>query len=150
MNHPSYEVLQDYFENAIDSELEKKVKQHLQSCDKCTQVLSQFSMIETKLHLQEGITVSLRTENLIFSDVRSLLLQKRTQLQKDSERNEMLSKFVAEWKESIFPELRIPAIQLASLSLVLTVLVSMEKSQGTYEETFKPISNDVTVISVED
>ncbi len=147
MNHPRYEILQDYFENALNLKDEERVKQHLLACDDCTQVISHFVVIETKLQKQPVLQVSAETKLRIMGSAGRLLKEQRLRLQQENERQEWLSNHLKEWKESIFPELRIPALQLASLALVLTVVVSVEKKQGTYEEIFEPISNDVTVFT---
>lgn len=146
MNHPRHEILQDYFENQLKLTDEQKVQIHLLNCDQCTKTLADFAVIETRLQRQTELSVSARTKEKIFLSAALLLKEKRErQVQK-----EWLSTYLEEWKNITFPELKIPALQLASLTLVLTVVISVERNQGSFEDIHEPISSDVSVYTGEE
>lgn len=157
MKHPRYEVLQDYFENALNEYHEKLVKEHLLNCDSCTKVLAQFSVIETRLRQQEKLTVSEATTGRIMADASLLLRQKREKMQereaareKRNLHRENLVQQLQQWRENIFPELKIPALQVCSLSLVLILIVAVEKQQSSERETYQPISTEVDEFTYKD
>jgi hypothetical protein len=134
MKHPQLEILQDYFENALDKNQEKKVKAHVESCDHCTDILSDFVMIETRVRAIPERAVSQNMEAKIFRNASELLKSKQ-----------QLREHVKDWKENIFPEIRIPALQLASVSLMLATFIAIEKVQSTEEIVLEPLSNEVKV-----
>lgn len=140
MKHPSYEVLQDYFENVLSSSVEMRVKTHLSECDKCTQMLSQFAVIETKVRSQQTIEVSAYTSKRIMNDAHALMKAK-------VQKKEDLKIFLEEWKEIIFPQIKIPAMQLSSLAMVLVVIIAAEKSQSGPEDMFEPLNDEVTIMT---
>lgn len=134
MKHPQLEVLQDYFENALDAKLEEKVKAHVENCDHCTGILTDFVMIETQIKAIPDRRVSQNMEAKIFRNASELLKSKQ-----------QFKEHVRDWKENIFPEIRIPALQLASVSLMLATFIAVEKVQSTEEIVLEPLSNEVKV-----
>ena len=134
MKHPSFEVLQDYFENAVDAKLEARVKAHLEHCDQCTKVLADFAIIENKVKSVAEVQVSQNAQARIFLEAAELLKSRRE-----------FKAFAIDWKENIFPEIRIPALQLASVSLMLATFIAIEKVQSTEEIVLEPLSNEVKV-----
>lgn len=140
MKHPSYEVLQDYFENVLSSSVEMRIKTHLSACDKCTHMLSQFAVIETKVRSQQTIEVSADTSKRIMNDAHALMKAK-------VQKKEDLKIFLEEWKEIIFPQIKIPAMQLSSLAMVLVVIIAAEKSQSGPEDMFEPLNDEVTIMT---
>lgn len=157
MKHPKHEVLQDYFENVLNPYHEKLVKDHLLDCDECTNMLAHFTVIETKLKSQKIISITESTKDKIFADARKMLtVQKEKKdltaavIQSRADKKEKLHQSFHEWKLSILPELKIPALQLCSLSIVLFVLVAVEKGQGGAEEMFEPLHSDVEVFTHKD
>ena len=141
MNHPSLEVLQDYFENAVDTKLEARVKAHVEHCDQCTKILADFVVIETRVKSTTQPTISQNTQARIFLEAGELLKKKREYhaMKKD------FAELAKDWRENIIPEIRIPALQLASVSLMLATFIAIEKVQSTEEIIFEPLSNDVKV-----
>jgi hypothetical protein len=157
MKHPKFEVLQDYFENVLNTYHESLVKDHLLDCDECTHMLSHFAVIETKLKNQKVIEVSETTKNKIFTAAKKMLSAKKEKqelevamIQSRVDKREKLQKNFQEWKDSILPELKTPALQLCSLSIVLFVLVAVEKGQGSPEEMYEPLNSDVKVFTYKD
>lgn len=140
MKHPPYEVLQDYFENVLSTKLETKVKAHLDGCDQCTGILAQFATIETKVKTQIPVQVSANTKKRILNDAHALIAAK-------AEKKEKLEAYIQEWKETIFPQIKIPALQLSSLALVLIVVIAAEKNQGGPEDMFEPLTDEVQVVT---
>ncbi|MBA2403824.1 MAG: hypothetical protein H0V66_03555 [Bdellovibrionales bacterium] len=154
MKHPKHEILQDYFENVLNAYHENLVKEHLLDCDQCTEILSHFAVIETKLKNQKAMAVSEMTRNKIFSEAKNLLKVKQDKkvaaealVQSRTDKREKLQKGFQEGRESIFPELKIPALQLCSLSIVLFVLVAVEKGQGGEAEMYEPLNSEVEVFT---
>lgn len=141
MKHPSNETLQDYFENAVDAKLEAKVKAHVEHCDQCTKILADFAVIETKVKSVPQQTVSQNTQARIFMEASELLKKKREYqaMKKD------FAELARDWRENIIPEIRIPALQLASVSLMLATFIAIEKVQSTEEIVLEPLSNEVKV-----
>ena len=81
------------------------------------------------------------------------LLTRKHLLSEDEKKQlskEKLQKNFHEWKDSILPELKIPALQLCSLSIVLMVIVAVEKGQGGSEEMYEPLNSDVEVFTYND
>lgn len=157
MKHPKHEVLQDYFENVLNPYHVTMVKEHLMDCDQCTNMLSHFAVIENKLKKMQVVEVTAATKGKIFADAKKMLnVRKEKQEQAEAlvkerlDQKEKLARGFQEWKESIFPELKIPALQLCSLSIVLLVLVAVEKGQGSYEEMYEPLNSDVEVFTNND
>lgn len=157
MKHPQYEILQDYFENVLNPYHEKLVKDHLLDCDQCTRVLADFAVIETKLKKQPVLQISERTKNKIFADARKMFSarqDKEDQLivsaKERAAKREKIQKNFQEWRESIFPELKAPALQLCSLSIVLMVIIAVEKGHGGQEEMYEPLNSDVNVFTHKD
>jgi hypothetical protein len=134
MKHPQLEILQDYFENALELKLEQRVKAHIENCDHCTNVLSDFVMIETRIKSIPAPTISQNMEAKILREAGQLLEQKRE-----------FRDHYKDWKEHIFPEIRIPALQLASVSIMLAIFIAVEKVQSTEEIILEPLSNEVQV-----
>jgi hypothetical protein len=75
--HPHYEILQDYFENALGTEKESLVKEHLLNCDQCTKVLADFTVIETRIRQAKTIEVSHAVRSKIFQNASALLEDRR-------------------------------------------------------------------------
>ena len=150
MKHPRFEVLQDYFENVLNPYHENIIKEHLLECDVCTKMLSHFATIETKLTNQKVVPVSDNTRKKIFLGAQQLLSAKKVQKNAKELRKEKILEFWAEWKEIIFPQIKIPILQLSSLSLVLIVLVTIEKNQGGEEEMYVPLADSVQVLTYAD
>lgn len=140
MKHPPYEVLQDYFENVLNSMNESRVKKHLAECDQCTSVLAQFASIETKVKTQQQVQVSANTTKRILNDAHALMAAR-------AQRKQKLETHLQEWKEIIFPQIKIPALQLSSLALVLVVVIAAEKGQGGPEDMFEPLNDEVHVVT---
>lgn len=147
MKHPRHEVLQDYFENALNEVQEQLVKDHLMNCDQCTGMLSQFAQIENKIKYQAPLEVSAKMKNKIFMDAQTLLAKKSAALKQKEERQELLSAFVQEWKDVIFPEIKIPALQVCSVSLVLIVFVIVAQMETGEKRYYKPLSTDVNIFT---
>ena len=142
MKHPPLQLLQDYFENVLVSQQETLVGEHVHECDQCTKVLADFAVIETRMKLSPGTAVSENMKKRIFSSARELLEEKRRLPEPG-----ILESFWNEWKDMSFPELKVPALQLCSLSIVLLVFVEMEKEQSRKIEVFEPLSDEVQVLT---
>lgn len=145
MKHPRMEVLQDYFENVLNASVEKRVASHLLDCDQCTKILADFTVVETRLKRSPVVAISDNTQQRIFAGASELLAEKR----RVPEPSKLLA-FWEEWKEVSFPEFKTPALQLCSLSVVLFVLVAVEKEQSRHEEIFMPLSDEVQVLTYKD
>lgn len=147
MKHPRYEVLQDYFENALNKTQESLVKEHLLNCDQCTKVLSDFTQIESRIKMAPTMKVSGAMKEKIFSDARQMLAARKQHANEKAQRLEELKVYFNDWKETIFPEIKIPALQLCSLSIALMVFVNIERQEGMEEETYVPLTVEVNEYS---
>ena len=157
MKHPRYEVLQDYFENVLNAYQEGLVKEHLLNCDECTKVLSHFAVIETKLKNDKPQAVSAVLKNKIFADAKKMLAVKKEKVEvkeatakERAQKLEELKQYYQNWKETVFPEIKVPALQLCSLSLVLMVFVSIERNEGVEVEVYEPLTSEVNVFTYQD
>lgn len=150
MKHPTFEVLQDYFENALNKAQELRVKDHLLACDECTALLAQFAQLENKIKLQRPLQVSKTKESEIFFDAKKMLTQRRGKIQEQLEQKKKMKVFFEDWKEHVFPEFKVPALQLCSISLVLATFVALEQAQSKEEEYFEPLSKSVNVFTFKD
>lgn len=139
MKHPELDLLQDYFENALDSKLEKKVKEHVENCDHCTDILTDFTFLETRVKATPAPKIPQVLEARILREGAELLKAKQ-----------MFKEHAKDWRENIFPEIRIPALQLASVSLMLATFIAVEKVQSTEEIVLEPLSTEVKVYEGDD
>jgi hypothetical protein len=119
--------------------------------------LSHFAVIETKLKNQPTMSVTTSTKDKIFADAKKMLSarqgkrdQQEVAVKQWADKKERIQKSFQEWKESILPELKVPALQLCSLSIVLMVIVAVGKGQGGSEEMYEPLSSDVEVFTYKD
>ncbi len=149
MKHPPFEILQDYFENALADSLENRVKEHLLVCDQCNRMLADFAVIETKVLKRQAPDLSMQAQQRIFADAKKMLAQRGQQKRAHVERQEKLKELVVEWQEKLSFDWRVPALQFCSLSLVLAMVVAVETNQ-TEETTYQPISTDVQVSTYQD
>ncbi len=149
MKHPPLEILQDYFENALVLSQEKRVKEHLLVCDQCSKMMADFAVIETKVLNRSAPAISAQAQQRIFADAKKMLAQRGQQKLAQIERQEKMKEFFHEWQEKLSFDWRVPALQFASLSLVLAVVVAVETNQ-TEETTYQPISTDVQVSTYQD
>jgi hypothetical protein len=145
MRHPDLTVLQDYFENALSVSTEKKVRAHVTTCDKCTAVLGDFAVIENKVKNSETVTVSQNTQARILLDGGVILRKKREYLAAKRDFTEL----AREWRENILPEIRTPALQFCSVSLMLITFIAIEKNQSLEETVIEPLSSEVKVYTGE-
>lgn len=146
MKHPVMSDLQDYFENALSPSEERRVREHVSECDQCTKILADFAMIETQVKSVELPQVSQNTEARILIGAGDLLRRKR---ELAANRRDY-SLLVKEWKENIFPELRVPALQLCSVSLMIAAFIAVEQGQSLEESIYEPLSHEVKVYEGED
>lgn len=142
MKHPELSLLQDYLENTISGSLESKVRDHLTGCDQCTNILLEMTIVERKVREHEGPSLSHNLKARITGSAHELLRERRERIQAREE----LKDYLRNWREEIFPEIRVPAIQLCSLSLVILTVITVEKVSTTEETVFEPISTEVHVI----
>jgi anti-sigma factor ChrR (cupin superfamily) len=149
MRHPSLEILQDYFENALVLSQEKRVKDHLLICDQCSKMLADFAVIETKVLRRTAPAISAQAQQRIFTDAKKMLAQREQRKMAHTERQERLKELLQDWQEKLSFDWRVPALQFASLSLVLAVVAAVETNQ-TEETTYQPISTDVQVLTYQD
>lgn len=146
MKHPDIGNLQDYFENALSASAEKKIRAHVSECDQCTKILADFAIIETNVRSLSAPVVSQNTEAKILLDAGELLRKKRELIANRKD----YGLLVKEWKENIFPELRVPALQLCSVSLMLAAFIAVEQGQSLEESIYEPLSHEVKVYEGED
>lgn len=160
MKHPRNEILQDYFENALNTYHEGLVKEHLLNCDQCTLILSQMTVIERKIKNDEAFKVSASVKDKILNSAKLKLEMKRTKVmlaettiqKKEEKREERLKKledFVRQSKKSLLVEIKIPVIQACSISLLLLTVIAIEKAQ-TDEIRVHPINTQVEEMSFND
>lgn len=143
MKHPEAKILFDYFENSLPSELEARVRDHLETCDHCTQITFELAQIETGVREMPAPVVSAHAEKRLMLAAHALLEERRLELKK---REESLISFIAEWKEKVMVELKVPALQASSLSLVAALIIAIEMGQ-VEEHLHQPIDNNVTEIT---
>lgn len=149
MRHPTNSVLLDYFENALNPVQESLVKEHLLLCDDCTRILSEMAITERRLREVSAPSVSKGTEQRLFQEARLLLQEKRLQAESKVRSAEAREQRQREWHRrsrelwSTLQDLRTPALQFCSLSLVLVAIVTAEKLTTDEEYRYEPISTKV-------
>lgn len=156
MKHPKLEVLQDYFENALNMVQEELVKEHLLNCDQCTRMLADLAVIEKVVKQQPALQPSAASRARTMSEAKALLaLRKKQQQEKQAaitvrkEQKARLLSHLQEWKETLYPQIRIPAFQLASVAVLVMVVVAAERS-SVEAEVFEPLSDEVQVYTFND
>lgn len=155
MKHPSYKILQDYFECETSEEVSSKIKTHIEICDKCSLVLSEMAKIDVLFSTQEQEQVRVKIKDEVFTKAQLLLKQKRDSLQVSSDKKERRKEKMSEaisilesLKQGALAEFKVPALQTAAISLFLIVLTKVATTE-TYIEHNQVISDDVQVISSE-
>lgn len=150
MKHPTTYVLQDYFENALNPVQERIVKDHLLNCDKCTRILSEMSIIERKLKDAKTAAVPEALKLRILKDAGDLLQQKRqARFDKKNRQESRVQKqkeifdSVRDMWEFFQTDLKTPALQFCSVSLVLVTIIAAEKLTANEVTRYKPISTNV-------
>lgn len=146
MKHPEPGILQDYFENALSASSEKKVREHVSDCDHCTKILADFAIVENKVRSVPAAGVSQNAEARILREAGELLRKKREQA---AARNDYKA-LAKTWKEEIFPEIRVPALQLCSVSLMLATFIAVEQGTSLEESVYEPLTHEVKVYEGED
>ncbi len=146
MKHPKLSTLQDYFENELNEVQSGLVKGHLLDCDQCTGLLSQMAKVDTSAKKTTKTVISDELKNRIFSDAKVLLEAKRKKIAM-AENN---SKATEEWFQGMgalvqnaISELKVPAFQLASLSLLIGYIVTVNQVEKVIEQ--KPLSEEVVI-----
>lgn len=149
MKHPKLEVLQDYFENALNSVQEELVKEHLLNCDQCTKMLADFTVIEKVVKQQSVVKPSMAARAKTMQEAKALLAVRKNQemaklnaIAERKEKKARLHTYLQEWKETLYPQIRIPAFQLASVAVLVMVVVAAERS-SVETEVFEPLSDEV-------
>ena len=151
MKHPHPSLIQDYFENTLDTGELSRVREHLVACDACTRILAEMAIIESKVKSLSAPRVSAATEARVMASAAGLLAQRRleqNQRARARQSRQELKEWLLEWQEQLWPQWRSPAWQLCSLSLLVAVLVAYERSQGP-QEVYRPITTEVHVTSQE-
>lgn len=146
MKHPKLSTLQDYFENELNEVQSGLVKGHLLDCDQCTGILSQMAKVDTSAKKTTKTIISDELKSRIFSDAKIYLEGKRKKI----EMAENDSKAAEEWfrgmgalaQNAIF-EFKVPAFQLASLSILIGYIVTVNQVEKVIER--KPLSEEVVV-----
>lgn len=157
MKHPATYVLQDYFENALNPVQEGLVKDHLLNCDECTKILTEMSIIERKMKEVKTSAVPEALRLRIFKDAGEILQQKRaakidranlkeSRIQKQQE---IVDSIRGMW-ELFQNELRTPALQFCSVSLVLVTIIAAEKLTPNEVSRYEPISTQVHTYNFDD
>jgi hypothetical protein len=154
MKHPTLQALQDYFENVLDRNEEKIIQLHLLDCDLCTKVLADFTAIETRIKSVKPISVSQDLKSKIFKNIHVLIEEKRQRFEhkkmsSDSRKEQLdsLRDQLQEWKQNLYPELKIPALQICSLTIMLSTFIAVEKSSSRNEVEFKPLNDEVSIMT---
>jgi anti-sigma factor ChrR (cupin superfamily) len=153
MKHPPANILQDYFENALTGSLETRVRAHLVDCDHCTQILADFTRIEHKVQKAITPSVSPAMEQKIMTDALRILAERRKdraeRVELQTKRQRQREEFVSDWRERLEFDWRVPALQFASVSALLVILVAIEQNSGE-ESIYRPISNEVQEVTYQD
>jgi len=150
MNHPQVSVLQDYFENELTTVQSTVVKEHLLNCDHCTSILAQMAKVDSSLKSIPQETVSLASKDRIFSDAKFLLSNKRAAIEAEARmaasrthaREAAIRASYQLWKDT-WEDIRVPALQLASVSMVVAVLIAANRDEQV--TVHKPFSEEVVV-----
>lgn len=146
MKHPKLSTLQDYFENELNLVQLDIVRDHLLDCDVCTKMLSQMAKVDTCAKNITTIVIPEELKRRIFSDAKILLEGKRTRI----EIAENDSKVMEEWLDDMgalvqnaISELKVPAFQLASLSILIGYIATVNQVEKVIEQ--KPLSEEVVI-----
>lgn len=155
MKHPSFKELQDYFECESSDDLSSRIKKHIETCDKCSQVLSEMAKVDVLFSKQDEVEVSSEVKEVIFSKAHLMLKKKRDSIQANVNKKEKRKEKVTEaisilesLKEGALAEFKMPALQTAAIGLFLVVLTKVATTE-TYIEYNQIISDDVQVVSSE-
>lgn len=148
MKHPSFKILQDYFENETNSD---KLRIHLHNCQKCSVVLSEMAKVDVLFSKANEIKVRGEVKKATFSAASVLLkeLRDKKEIKSAKQENrkdkiENLVRFVRDWKEDALGELKLPALQVGSMAIMLFVITKVATTSVEVEH-YQIINNDIEV-----
>lgn len=150
MIHPSLKHIQDYFENEIKHDEDvQRVQKHLDSCDRCSLILSEMAKVDILVaknnSKRPSASIKLDTLNSGFA----ILAKKRAQADLDQKRKDRAYealKGLQNLKQQAMKELTIPLLQTAVICIILTTFVSIS-SESSYTEKYEIIPNEVGVFT---
>lgn len=152
MKHPSLKNLQDYFENELDTKHATAIKEHTDECQRCSLILSEIAKVDVLFSKAIKGNVSPEVKSQTLKRASTLLKQRRakTSQRKESsrlrkEKLDQAQEAFINWHLEALRELKIPALQAASLSLFLVVLTKLSTTQNLVIED-KLIDDSVQVI----
>ncbi len=146
MKHPKLSTLQDYFENELNSVQSEILKNHLMDCNQCTLVLSQMAKVDVRFKMNTQEPISNAAKDKIFANAKVLLEMKRKKIADAQDKSKQFEEWHRGMKDLIlnsFKEFKVPAFQLASLTLLLGYIVSVNQTIKIFKE--KPLAEDVVV-----
>jgi hypothetical protein len=153
MKHPSLKQLQDYFENEESSFNDEQMKSHLDSCDKCSAILSEMAKVDILISKSSrSVVVSEEVKINTLSNANALLAQirqsKASKVEKKEKRIEKVNSVITdinELRKNALNELKFPALQAAAAMLVLGVVTEYARTSVEIEE-YKILNDEVTVV----
>lgn len=146
MKHPQNEVLQDYFEGLVSGEIERRLANHLEVCDRCSNILAEMAMVDQEIKKQQAPSLPAGLEKEIAFLASPFLQKRRERATLQKEREEKVSALIESVKGLggfLVHEAKLPAIQVATLSLLVAILTQAQRYE---EETihYQLIENDVS------
>lgn len=152
MKHPLSSTLQDYFDNNLNDYQSRIVKDHLLNCNACTHTLSQMAKVDTYFKNSKKSDVSSELKEKIFAEAKLLLADKREKIQtrtefqqaKQIQRSKKIEKLNEKWIELV-SELKIPIIQLASVTAMITFLLLSNRIEK--KTIYEPFDDKVLVMT---
>ena len=153
MKHPSLKQLQDYFENEKSNFNDDQMKSHLDSCNKCSSILSEMAKVDILISKSNrSIEVSKEVKVSTFNSANALLAQMRqskaSKVEKKEKRVEKVNSVITdinELRKNALNELKLPVLQAAAAMLVLGIVTEYSRTSIEIKEN-KIFNDEVTVV----
>ncbi len=155
MNHPSIKDIQNYFESIEDKSKTTSLKKHIESCDKCTLILSQMAKIDILLNKDSEVEVSTKVQAETFFKASSLLKEKRLNLKKEKiqkeiklENIQVIKNFLTNYTNSTLKNLKYPLAQASALLVLIAFLTEASRDKEIIQSE-KILKNEFSVVYAE-
>lgn len=147
MKHPTYKIIQDYFEGEISDENQKLIS-HFEDCNKCSIILAQMAKVDILLSRKAVSKPSVSVKQETFLAASKLLELRRKRVNRSkvySHKIKNLSEYLNNLSKDISLDWRNPFIQISTIC-ILMVVVTKFSTERTYIKKYKLIQDEPQII----
>lgn len=150
MKHPSHSTLLAYYENALSPALEKRVKEHLDNCDQCQDVLRSF-MTQDKILVESEKQIELASsvKDSLFDNVFQVMDQREeshNSYDQKIEKRKEIRKEVRRRTSLKLDELILNPALGAAFSILIILLLTYSRNQEVEYQQEQVFELETTII----